>query len=79
MWATSMSVALEGSRNARLYVEGQVGEVKDAASGTDIGPGAQTGVGLGVELDLPPGPLRLEWGTSSVGRHRLDFIFGIRF
>jgi hypothetical protein len=79
MWAASLTLALESSRNARFYLASQVGEVKEAASGTDIGPGAQTGVGLGAELDLPPGPLRLEWGTSSIGRHRLDFILGVRF
>lgn len=77
--AVSLEVALEASQQARLYLAGQFGQVTDAVSGTDLGPESVGGIGLGAEVGLPMGPLRVEWGASSAGRQRFDVLLGVRF
>jgi NTE family protein len=79
MWAGSLELALEAARQARVYVAGQVGQVEDAVSGTDLGDKAHAAFGLGAEMELPVGPLRAEWGTISRERNRFDIMLGHRF
>jgi predicted acylesterase/phospholipase RssA len=79
MWAGSLELALEASRQARAYVSGQIGRVYEPVSGADLGPDAVIGLGVGAQVDLPIGPLRVEWGISSAGRDRIDIILGGRF
>jgi hypothetical protein len=77
--AGSLRLALEAGRQAQAYVTGQVGAVRDAVSGSDLGPGPALGVALGAEIQLPVGPLRAEWGACTVGRQRFDIELGARF
>ena len=79
MWAGSLEIALEASRSARAYVAGQVGQVDEAISGADLGATPAIGLGIGAEIDLPIGPLRIEWGTVNGTRDRFDIILGPRF
>ena len=37
------------------------------------------GFGIGGSVDLPIGPLQIEWGTASAGRSRVDLLLGTRF
>ena len=55
------------------------GAVEEAVSGADLGPGAIGGFGIGAEVGLPIGPVRLEWGITDGGRKRVDFLLGTRF
>ena len=57
----------------------QSGGVTDPVSGTELGPGALTGFALGASLNLPMGPLELEWGLNTAGRRRVDVQLGMRF
>ena len=79
MFAASLELALEAARQARVYLATQVGQVEDAVSGADLGDKARTGYGIGAEVDLPVGPLRVEWGTISRQRNRFDIMLGHRF
>lgn len=79
MWAGSFELAVEATRQARAYVAAQIGQVGDPLSGQDLGPGAIAGFGIGVELGLPVGPFRLEWGIADGGRKRVDVLLGTRF
>jgi hypothetical protein len=79
MWAGSLEIALEATRSARAYLATQVGRVEDAISGTDLGADPVTGFGIGVEVDLPIGPFRLEWGNADGVRDRFDVMLGARF
>ncbi len=77
--AISLELAVEAGRQARAYLGIQSGRVNDAVSGADLGPDPVGGIGLGAEIDLPTGPLRVEWGASSAGHRRFDFQLGARF
>ena len=77
--AFSLELAIEAERQARVYVAAQSGRVDDAVSGADLGADAVAGLGLGATLELPIGPLQIEWGASSAGRRRLDLMLGTRF
>lgn len=79
MWALSAELALEATRQARAYVATQLGSVEEAVSGAELGPETVGGLGIGAEVELPIGPLRLEWGFASQGRDRFDIILGTRF
>jgi predicted acylesterase/phospholipase RssA len=77
--ALSLELAVEASRQARAYLGVQSGRVNDAVSGADLGPDPIAGIGIGAEIDLPTGPMRVEWGASSAGHRRFDFQLGARF
>ncbi|TMQ57466.1 MAG: hypothetical protein E6K72_03645 [Candidatus Eisenbacteria bacterium] len=77
--AFSLELAIEAERQARVYVAAQSGRVDDAVSGADLGADAVAGLGLGATLELPIGPLQIEWGASTGGRRRLDLMLGTRF
>jgi predicted acylesterase/phospholipase RssA len=79
MLAGSLELAVEATRQARAYLAGQMGRVEEAVSGDDIGPGAVAGFGIGAEVGLPIGPLRIEWGIAGSGRERFDILLGMRF
>lgn len=79
MWAGSLELALEASRQARAYLAAQVGHVEDALSGADLDADPVTGFGIGAEVELPIGPLRIEWGTAGSIRDRFDVLLGARF
>jgi predicted acylesterase/phospholipase RssA len=79
-YSGSVELAIESSRLSRLYVATQLGKVEGAVSGLDMGPGeAILGFGLGGSIELPIGPLQIEWGTASAGRSRIDVLLGTRF
>jgi hypothetical protein len=75
----SLELAIEAGRQARAYVGVQSGGVTDPVSGAELGPGALTGLALGASLNLPMGPLELEWGLNTAGRRRVDVQLGMRF
>jgi hypothetical protein len=77
--AISLELAIEAGRQARAYVAAQSGKVEEAASGADLGTEPVSGIGIGAEIELPMGPLRLEYGACSAGRRRLDLALGARF
>jgi hypothetical protein len=79
MWAGSLELALDAARQARVYAASQIGKVEDAVSGSDLGTKPRVGFGLGAEVELPVGPLRIEWGTISHERNRFDIMLGHRF
>jgi len=79
-YSASAELAIESSRLSRLYVATQLGKVEDAVSGLDMGPGeAILGFGIGGSIELPIGPLQMEWGKASAGRSRIDVLLGTRF
>jgi len=78
MWAGSFEFGVEALRHARAYVATQIGEVKEPVSGLDLGSRA-VGFGIGAELELPIGPLAIEWGAVDRGRERFDVLLGVRF
>jgi len=79
-YAASAELAVKSSRLSRVYVATQIGKVEDAVSGLDMGPGeAIVGFGIGGSIELPIGPLQMEWGTASAGRSRIDLLLGTRF
>jgi predicted acylesterase/phospholipase RssA len=75
----SLRLAVEAGRQARAYVSAQSGVVQDAVSGADMGEDPVEGAGVGAEVDLPFGLMRVEWGASSAGHRRFDFLLGARF
>jgi len=77
--AFSLELAIEAQRQARLYIAAQSGRVNDAVSGVDLGEDPVSGIGVGGEVDLPTGPLRIEYGACTAGRRRLDIMLGTRF
>ena len=77
--AFSLEFAIEAERQARVYVAVQSGRVQEAVSGADLGVDAVGGFGIGASVDLPIGPLQIEWGASTAGRQRLDLMLGTRF
>jgi NTE family protein len=77
--AFSLEFAIEAERQARVYIAAQSGRVQEAVSGADLGVDAVGGFGLGAAVDLPIGPLQIEWGASTAGRQRLDLMLGTRF
>jgi hemolysin activation/secretion protein len=78
-YAFSLELAIEAQRQARVYLAAQSGRVDDAVSGADLGVDGVGGAAIGATVELPIGPLQIEWGACTAGRSRLDLMLGTRF
>lgn len=57
----------------------QAGRVQDVVSRPDFEGRLHFAVGLGAQLDVPFGPIRLDWGLNDRGDDRLEFGLGQSF
>lgn len=65
--------------NIRLFLYGQAGHISQSVSRPDLDGEVHFAGGTGLELSVPFGPLRLDWGLSEGGDFRFDFNFGQSF
>lgn len=61
------------------YVYAQAGRVTETMSRPDLAGALHVAAGLGVQVDVPFGPLRLDWGLNDEGEDRLEFMLGQGF
>jgi predicted acylesterase/phospholipase RssA len=65
--------------NTRVFLYGQAGAISQTVSRPDLDRAIHFAGGTGLEVNVPFGPLNLDWGIADGGEFRLDLNFGQRF
>lgn len=71
------AIRRRGIGSAYAYL--QAGVIDDVLSRPDLGGRLHVATGIGTQLDIPFGPVRLDWGIDDKGENRLNFQWGQRF
>jgi predicted acylesterase/phospholipase RssA len=79
VWAADMRLVKRFLSGFDAYLFGQIGEVHQAVSRSDLSPRPRVAGGLGLTAAVPFGPLTLDWGMTEGGTSRLDFSIGQEF
>jgi hypothetical protein len=63
----------------QVHVHGQAGRVDRSFSRADLDGRARVAAGLGIQANVPFGPVALDWGITEGGVHRVDASLGTPF
>ncbi len=78
-FSASLTVMHRTGRLFDVFAALQAGRVEDAIGRPDLSGAIRFAGDFGVQIDVPLGPLRIDWGITEGGQNRVDLAFGQYF